>query len=423
MPTHTHQLQLSRRATSLKPSSTLAINTKAQELRQAGLDVLSFAAGEPDFATPAPIVKAAHEALDRGETRYSPVPGDPETRRVIAEKFTNDNGLPNVTPDHVVITAGGKHALAHVLGALIDPVGADEEPQQVLFPTPVWVSYPSMAKLAGAEVVEMPTTPESDFKITPEQLEEAITPRSRVLMLNSPSNPCATMYSESELRDLARVIAEATESRAPDLCVLSDELYEKIIYGGIEHFSIGSIPEIAERTITVNGLAKAYAMTGWRVGYLAGSGDFGLQVAGAAKRLQAQSTTCIVTFILPAVRVALTQCADDIERMRQAFAQRAEIIYELITQIPGVKCPKPTGAFYVFPDISTHFGKTSAGGMAIDSANDFAKALLDENLLACVPGEDFGTGGEKCCRISFACSEDQIRAGMKRLGAFVDGLK
>src|SRR5690606_30492615 len=206
----------------------------------------------------------------------------------------------------------------------------------------------------------------TDFKITPEQLRQAITPRSRVLVINSPSNPCGTMYTPEELRALASVVAEAARSTAPDLTIISDELYEKIVYGGIPHCSIGSFPEVAERTITVNGLSKAYAMTGWRIGYAAGSGDFGLKVAAGMKTLQSQSTTSIATFELPAIRVALTECADDVERMRQAFARRAELTYALVSQIPGLQCPRPTGAFYLFPDISAHFGKRTKGGRVLD---------------------------------------------------------
>ncbi|MBL8747200.1 MAG: pyridoxal phosphate-dependent aminotransferase [Phycisphaerae bacterium] len=404
-------MQLSARVSALRPSTTLAVNAKAKALQAQGVSVLSFAAGEPDFDTPARIKQALIDALNRGETKYCAVPGDMATRKVIAEKLTRENALPNVTADHVVISSGGKQSLYQVFQALLEP-GAE-----VILPTPAWVSYPPQIELAGGKVVEVVTTAASGFKMTPGQLRGAVTPRSRALVINSPSNPCGTMYAPDELRAIARVVADI-----PDLVVISDELYEKIVFGGIPHFSIGSVPEIAERVVTVNGLSKAYAMTGWRIGYCSGSGAFGLQLSKALQTLQSQSTTSIATFELPAVRVALTECADDVERMRQAFARRAEITYSLVSKIPGLVCPRPTGAFYIFPDVSAHFGKVSANGTVIASAADFAAALLDEQRVAVVPGEDFGSGGEKCVRFTFACGDEQIKEGLSRLGAFVASL-
>jgi aspartate aminotransferase len=405
-------MQLSARVSALKPSTTLAINAKAKALQAQGIPVLSFAAGEPDFDTPVAIKQALIEALNKGETKYCPVPGDAATRRVIADKLTGENGLPNVTPEHVVISSGGKQSLYQVFQALL------ETPSEVILPTPAWVSYAPQIELAGGKVLEVVTTAASGFKMTPDQLRGAITARSRALVINSPSNPCGTMYSPDEIRAIAQVVAEH-----PNLIVISDELYEKIIFGGIPHFSMGSIPEIAERVVTVNGLSKAYAMTGWRIGYCAGSGEFGLQLSKALQSLQSQSTTSIATFELPAIRVALTECADEVEAMRQAFARRAEVTYSLIARVPGLVCPKPTGAFYVFPDASAHFGKRTPGGKTIASASDFAAALLDEHRVAVVPGEDFGAGGEKCFRLSFACGDEQIRDGVGRIGEFVASLR
>jgi aspartate aminotransferase len=403
---------LASRVRSLKPSTTLAVNAKAKALQAQGVPVLSFAAGEPDFDTPVRIKQALIDALNRGETKYCPVPGDAATRKVIAEKLTRENGLPNVTAEHVVISSGGKQSLYQVFQALIEP-GAE-----VILPTPAWVSYAPQIELAGGKVVEVVTTAASGFKMTPGQLRSAITPRSRALVINSPSNPCGTMYSPDELRAIAQVVAEH-----PNLIVISDELYEKIIFGGIPHFSIGSVPEVAERVVTVNGLSKAYAMTGWRIGYCAGSGEFGLQLSKGLQTLQSQSTTSIATFELPAIRVAITECADDVEKMREAFARRAELIYSLISKVPGFVCPKPTGAFYVFPDVSAHFSKRSPGGKTIASAADFAAALLEEHRVAVVPGEDFGGGGEKCVRLTFACGDEQIKDGVARIGAFVGSLR
>ncbi len=416
-------LGLSERVARIKPSSTLAVGQRAKELKAAGVDVLSFAAGEPDFATPEPVCTAAKTAIDEGLTRYAPVPGDLPTRQAIADKLVRDNQLTGVTPDHVVVSTGGKQSLYLAFQALIDPPADHAQPPaEVIIPTPAWVSYRPQAELAGARVVELETTPDNDFKITPEQLHDAVSERSRVLVLNSPSNPCGTMYSEAELRDIAAVVARAAQERAPGLVVLSDEIYEKLTFGGIPHFSIGAVPEIAERTVTVNGLSKAYAMTGWRVGYLAGSGDFGLALAKAAAKLQSQLNTSIPAFIQPAIRAALDQCDDDVERMRRAFAQRAGVMHHALTQIPGLLCPKPTGAFYAFADVSRYFGKTSPAGAQVDSAVSFAAALLDERHMAVVPGEDFGGCGPRCIRLTFATDETTIRLGAQRLHDFIESL-
>lgn len=410
-------MQLSRRVRSLRPSATLGVNARARELKSQGVDVVTFAAGEPDFDTPETIKRAVTEALARGETKYAPVPGDPATRAVIAEKLTRENGIPDCTGEHVVISSGGKQSLYNLFQCLVG------EGDEVIIPTPAWVSFAPQVELAGGRVVEVPASASADFKITPAQLRGAITPRSRVLVINSPSNPCGTMYTPDELRALAAVVEEAARTTAPDLVVVSDEMYEKIIFGGIDHFSPGSIGSIAQRVVTCNALSKTYAMTGWRVGYCAGSGEFGLKLSRAMQALQGHSTTSIPTFILPAVRVALLQCSGEVERMRSAFAARAALTYELVSRIPGLKCPRPTGAFYVFPDVSAHFGKSTRGGRPLRSALEFAGALLDELHVAVVPGEDFGSGGERCLRITFACAEDQIRRGIERLGEFVAGLR
>jgi len=347
-----------------------------------------------------------------------------EARGAIADHMSRVNGIPGVTPDHVVISSGGKHSLYLLFQALIDPPDPETpEPWEALLPVPAWVSYRPQIELAGGRVVELPTEAADDFKITPEQLRAALTERSRVLVINSPSNPCGTMYTPDELRAIAQVVEEGARTTSPHLVVISDELYERIIFGGIEHFSIGSVPAIAERTITVNGLSKAYAMTGWRIGYFAGSGEFGLKVAGGVRRLQSQSTTSIPTFLMPAVRAALVGCDAEVERMREAFGKRGALAHELFGSIPGFVCPRPTGAFYLFPDVSAHFGRTSAGGRTIGSAIDFAAGLLDEQHVAVVPGEDFGAGGEQCVRMTLACGEGQIREGAARVGAFVAGLR
>jgi aspartate aminotransferase len=416
-------MYISRRVATLRTSTTIAVTNLARELRRQGQDVLSFAAGEPDFDTPEPIKRAAIDALLAGQTKYLPTLGDPETRAVIAEKVSRTNGIPNVTPDHIAISCGGKHALYSCFQCLLDPPGAGREAQEVLLPVPAWVSYQPLAELAGGRIVELPTSAATGFKISPAQLRAAITPRSRLLMLNSPSNPCATMYTPDELRALAAVVAEAACTIAPELVIMSDEIYEKIVYGGVAHFSIGSVAEVAERTITINGLSKAFAMTGWRVGYAAASGEFGLKFMKAMGVMQGQMTTNITSFVYPAIRVALTQCADSVERMRQAFAHRAEIICARMGRVPGLPAVRPTGAFYLFPNITAHFGKRSKGGRPIKNCGDFCEALLSEHKVAAVPGDDFGGVGKDHVRFSFACSEEQINRGMDRLGEFVAGLR
>jgi len=416
-------MRVSRRASGLKPSSTIAVTNKAKALRAEGVDVLSFAAGEPDFDTPERIKRAAIEALRDGQTKYAPTPGDPETRRVVAERFQRVNGIPDLTADHVVISTGGKQSLYLIFQSLLDPPGPDEEAPEVLLPTPAWVTYAPQAHLAGGRVVEVEAGPEDGFKITPERLREAISPRSRLMVFNSPSNPCGVTYTPEEVEALAKVVAEAAASTCPDLMVISDEIYDRLTYEGLEHRSFGSIPEVSERTVTINGMSKAYAMTGWRLGFAAGSGEFGLELARSMTKLQGQMTTCVASFTYPAIRVGLTECDDDVERMREAFAARARLISQRLSAIDGMVFPRPTGAFYVFADISAHLGKQSAGGRRIETAGDFAEALLEERHVAIVPGEDFLGCGPRCARISFACSEEQIEAGMERLGAFVSDLR
>ena len=416
-------MQLSRRVSQLKASATIVVMNRAKDMQRAGIDVISFAAGEPDFDTPQPIKDAAIKALQSGQTKYMPTMGDPETRGVIAEKCSRVNGIPNVTPDHIGISSGGKHALYTVLQCLFDFPAPGQPPMECLLPVPAWVSYAPLSELAGAKVVEVSTSAQHDFKASPEQIRASISPQTRALILCTPSNPCGTMYSEAELRAIARVVAEGAQSTAPDMVVISDEIYEKITYGGIPHFSIGSIPEIAERTITLNGLSKAYAMTGWRIGYTCTSGPWGLTFMRAMATLQGQMTTNITSFVYPAIRTALRECEADTQRFCAEFGKRAALIHERMSRIPGLICPRPTGAFYAFPDVSAHFGKSSPEGVAIVSAQSFCEALLAEVKVAAVPGEDFGGCAKNHVRFSFACSEATINKGMDRLDAFVRSLK
>ena len=399
-------LALSERAARLRPSSTLAVSARVKELKAQGADIIGFGAGEPDFDTPANIKQAAIDALLAGTTGYAPTPGVPEARRVIAEKLQNENSI-DCRPEHIIITNGAKQALFMSLQVLINP--GDE----VVLPTPSWVSYRPMIELAGGEVVEVAGAVENAFRITPAQLAGALTPRTRAFLINSPSNPCGTMYSEDELREFAEILGPRE-----DIFILTDEIYEKLLFGGVEHFSLGSIPEIAERVVTINGLSKAYAMTGWRIGYLCAPGFDG----GLIKRLsmlQDQMTSCITSFTYPAVIEALTNSAAAVEEMRTAFARRAALMFDEVRSIPGFECPRPTGAFYVFPRVSDHFGKTSSQGASIDSAVSFAAALLDEAGVAVVPGDDFGECARDHIRLSFACSDHEITEGMGRMREWV----
>ena len=415
-------MRISDRLSALKPSTTLAVTATAARLKAQGVDVLSFAAGEPDFDTPQKIKDAAIKALQAGRTGYAPVPGDPTTRAVIAAKLRDENAIPDISADNVLVTVGAKSAIYLALSALFDAPRTAEDQGELVLPTPAWVSYEPQGRLCGACVIEVPTTAASGFRMAPEQLRKAITPRTRAVLINSPSNPCGVMYSPAELKALADVIADAASTVAPDIAIISDEIYEKIVYGEDPHCSIGSIPSVAARTITVNGLSKAYAMTGWRLGYMGASGDSGRSIIQAATKLQSQTTTSIPNFFQPAIQVALTQCAAEVEEMRQAFARRATLIYERIAVMPGLVCPRPTGAFYVFPDVSVHFGRTSRGGRPIGDAVSFAAALLEEQHIAAVPGEDFLGPGRNCLRFSFACSDETITEGMDRLSAFLEGL-
>ncbi len=414
---------LSRRVSTLKPSITVALNSRAKALKASGVDVLGFAAGEPDFDTPRPIKDAAIKAMLDGQTKYTPTLGDMVTRDCIANKLVTENGIAGLTGEHIAIGVGGKHVLYSSIQCLFDFPEDGEEPWEMLLPTPAWVSYRPICELSGGVVKEINAGPDSDFRVTAQQLKDAITPRSRLLILNSPSNPCGTMYSETDLRALAQVIHDTREI-APNLVVLSDEIYEKIVYGETKHFSIGSVPEIADRVITLNGMSKAYAMTGWRIGYVAMPGEFGKQLIKGIGTLQGQMTTNITSFNFAAVREALTNpdVAQTVEMMRNAFASRAKLIMNRLGEIPGVTCPTPTGAFYVFPDVSELFGKTSAGGTKIVDAPSLSEAMLDEVHIAFVPGDDFGGISGNHLRITFACSEEQINAGMDRFKKFVEGL-
>ena len=399
-------IELSERVLQLKPSSTLAVTAKARELRAAGFDVVSFGAGEPDFDTPANIVEAGCQALKQGKTRYENTAGTPEARQAVADYFKKRFNR-DIQAANVIISTGAKHALYLAFMAVMNPG------QELLLPAPYWVSYPAQAQLAGGTVKVIPGRIENNFKITPEQLEAAITPQSKVLMLCTPSNPAGVLYSRGELEGLAEVVL-----RHPQLTVFSDEIYERLVYNGLQFTSFASLsPEIAKRTITFNGVSKSYAMTGWRVGYAVAEEE----VIKAMTKLQGHMTSSITACTMPAMIEALTGPQDEVTKMVEQFALRAEHIYKLMSAIPGVKCAQPTGAFYILPDISALFGKKDRDGQVLDSANAFARSLLNHKYVAVVPGEDFGAPGH--IRLSFATSIEQIDKGLQRLAEFVSELQ
>jgi len=370
---------------------TLAIAAKAKALKAEGVDVCSFSAGEPDFETPAHIKAAAKQALDEGKTRYGPAAGEPELREAIAHKLQTENLL-CYSAENVLVTNGGKQSIYNLMQVLLDP--GDE----VIIPAPYWLSYPEMVRLAGGTPVIVETTLESGYKITPEQLRQAITPKTRLFVLNSPSNPTGMVYTPEEIRAIAQVIVEA------DLLVVSDEIYEKICYDGAEHLSIGAVgPEIYERTITSSGFAKAYSMTGWRIGYLAGPPE----IIRATTTLQSHSTSNVCTFAQYGAIAALKGPQDCVEEMRRAFAQRRQVMLAGLNALEGVSCPEPKGAFYLFPDIS----KLGMGSL------EFCNRLLEEQQVAAIPGMAFGTDAN--IRLSYATDLPTIEKGLERFERFV----
>lgn len=384
-------MKLTTRVGKVPPSLTLTISAKAKAMKTDGLDVCSFSAGEPDFDTPEHIKTAAKQALDAGKTKYGPAAGEPKLREAIARKLQTENGL-DYQPQNIIVTNGGKHSLFNLMLALI------EAGDEVIIPAPYWVSYPEMVKLAEGEPVIVTTDAATGYKITAEQLRQAITPKTKLFVLNSPSNPTGMVYSPEEIKALAEVIVEK------DILVVSDEIYEKILYDGGEHLSIGSLnSEIFNRTIVSNGFAKAFSMTGWRVGYLAAP----VELVKATNIIQSHSTSNVCTFAQYGAIAALEGSQDCVEEMRQAFAKRRQVIYDLVNAMPGISCTKPDGAFYIFADIS----KVATNSL------EFCDALLEEQQVAVVPGVAFGTEGH--IRISYATDLATIEKGMARLEKFL----
>lgn len=403
-------IRLSDRVRRMRPSSTLALSARVKQLKSEGRDVIGFAAGEPDFDTPAPLVEVAIDALRSGRTRYEPVPGPPATRRAVAERLASRHGMSCAAED-VLITVGGKSAIFFALLAVIEPGVRDE----VVVPTPAWVSYRPMIELAGGRMVEVPRTADDGFRLPPDAIAAAIGPRTCGLLLNSPSNPCGTTDDPADLERLADRLAEH-----PDVAVLSDELYEDLVYGPTPHRPMASIRGMADRTITIGGMSKAFAMTGWRLGWAISSAP---GVAAAMAAVQGQVTSHATAFCYPAIDAAMAGAADaDLAAMRETFAARGRLMHAMLSAIEGVRCPEPTGAFYCFPDISWAFGRRTPAGREIADAAGFAEALLEEVEVAVMPGEEFGAGGERHVRLSFACGEPEIREGVERLGRFMASL-
>ena len=386
---------LSKRINGLPISATLSMASKARELKNNGVDIIGLSLGEPDFNTPEFIKDAAINAVNDNWNSYSPVDGYLDLKAAICNKFKRDNGI-SYESSQIVVSTGAKQSIANVCMVLLNP--GDE----VLLPAPYWVSYSAIATLAEAESKIIPTSIDTDFKITPKQLEESITSKTKLVMFNSPNNPSGTIYTENELRALGKVL-----EKHPNIYILSDEIYEHINYG-TPHFSIASIPELYERTITVNGVAKAFAMTGWRIGYI-GAPEW---IAKACNKMQGQITSGANCIAQRATIAAVNAPVSQIKYMVDEFSKRREIIIDLLKAIPGIKINQPQGAFYVFPDVSDYFGKT-LNNKKIENASDFAIYLLEEAHVATVTGEAFGNGD--CIRISYAASEKNIREAIKRI--------
>lgn len=401
---------------------TLRITTKAHALQKAGKDVLIFAAGEPDTPTPDVVVESAIAALRAGDTRYKPALGDTPTREAIAHKLTVQNKLPGLTRDHIAVTAGAKQALYNVCQCLFDPPRSGQPAQEAIIPVPSWVSYRPIVELAGGSVVPLYCSPDRGFKPRPEDFRSLVNERTRVVFLNSPNNPTGAVLSPSEVRAVADELARLASTVAPDLVVISDEIYENIIFDGVQHCSPGSVPSLAERTITINGLSKSASMTGWRAGYAACPGAFGAELIQATGKFQEQSLGNITSFVMPAMCAALTQIEDHITRMRASFEERSRLIYEGLNSIEGVHCSPIGGAFYAFPDISAHLGKTTPLGVKVANSTIFAEALLDEAGIAVVQGAAFEGCGDRHLRFSFAKKTEVLHAGVDRFRSFCASL-
>ncbi|WP_297990726.1 pyridoxal phosphate-dependent aminotransferase [Anoxybacillus sp.] len=389
-------MKLAKRVAALTPSSTLAITAKAKELKEAGHDVIGLGAGEPDFNTPEHIMEAAVRAMHDGHTKYTPSGGLATLKQEIIKKFQRDQQL-DYKPSEIIVCVGAKHALYTLFQVILD------EGDEVIIPTPYWVSYPEQVKLAGGVPVYVEGLEENEFKITPQQLEQAMTDRTKAVIINSPSNPTGVIYTKEELQALGEVCL------AHDVLIVSDEIYEKLIYGGHEHISIAQLsPDLKKQTIIINGVSKSHSMTGWRIGYAAGDAD----VIRAMTDLASHSTSNPTSIAQYAAVAAYSGPQEPVEQMRQAFEERLNIIYNRLIQIPGFSCVKPQGAFYLFPN-----AKEAATMTGYESVDAFVEALLEEAKVALVPGSGFGAPNN--VRLSYATSLDLLHEALDRIDTFM----
>ncbi|WP_243290030.1 pyridoxal phosphate-dependent aminotransferase [Bacillus sp. FJAT-47783] len=390
-------MKLSKRVSTLTPSTTLAITAKAKELKAQGHDVIGLGAGEPDFNTPEHILNEAVKAMKEGHTKYTPSGGLIGLKEAIVEKFKQDQKL-DYKPSEIIVCTGAKHALYTLFQVLLD------EGDEVVIPTPYWVSYPEQVKLAGGTPVFIEGVERNHFKITPEQLEEVITEKTKAVIINSPSNPTGMLYTEEELKALGEVCLKA------NVLIVSDEIYEKLIYGENKHISIAQLsPQLKEQTIIINGVSKSHSMTGWRIGYAAGNET----IIKAMTNLASHSTSNPTSIAQFAAMAAYNGTQEPVEEMRQAFEERLNIIYDQLIQIPGFSCVKPQGAFYLFPN-----AKEAATMTGYENVDEFVKALLEEEKVAIVPGSGFGA--PENVRLSYATSLDLLEEAVKRIKRFVE---
>lgn len=395
--------KVSKRLASLSPSATIAMNQKSREMKDKGIDVVNLSVGEPDFPTPDHIKQAAKKAIDDNYSFYAPVPGYPDLRQAIVNKFKRENNL-EYTPDQIVVSTGAKHSIANVMICIVDPG------EEVIVPAPYWVSYSEQVKIAEGVNVIIDAGIESEYKITPAQLEKAITPKTKALLLCSPSNPTGSVYSREELAGLVEVL-----KKHPQVFVISDEIYEHINFSGA-HYSIAQFPEMYDRTIVVNGVSKGYAMTGWRIGYIGAP----LWIAKACNKLQGQMTSGATSIAQRASIEALNGDQSCVAEMRDAFLRRRDYVLDRLSKMHGVRCTTPEGAFYVFPDLSSYYGKKD-GENTINTSMDLCLYLLEKGHIATVPGEAFGA--PKNVRISFATSDENLKIAMDRLENALGNLK
>lgn len=397
---------LSNRILEMAESETLAMTAKARELKAQGRDVISLSIGEPDFNTPDRVKVAAKKAIDDNFTHYPPVPGYPDLREAVCQKFKRDNGL-DFKPEQIVVSTGAKQSIYQLAQVLINP--GDE----AIIPTPFWVSYKEIVRVAGGKCVFVKTSIDNDFKVTPEQLEAVITPKTKLIMFSSPSNPTGMLYTKEELRGIADVVA-----RHPNVFVMADEIYEHINFVG-KHESIAQFDDVKDRVITVNGVAKGFAMTGWRIGFIAAP----LVIAKACNKLQGQITSATCSIAQKATVEAMLMdptTSEDIINMRETFRKRRDMVFQMLSAIPGLKVRMPQGAFYFFPDVSAYYGK-SFNGTEIKNSTDMAFYLLNEANVATVMGSAFGD--DACIRLSYATSEDLLREALRRITEALANLK